>query len=60
MAAIRAERRHEVVADMDGSRQAGLVSIKATRGFNFFIKKRKTGCPFFFLYFFLYFFLLRV
>jgi hypothetical protein len=47
MEAMRAERRG---ADMDGSRQAGLVSIKVTRGFNFFITKEKRGVPFFLLF----------
>jgi hypothetical protein len=60
MEAMRAERRHEVVADMDGSRQAGLVSIKVTRGFNFFYQKKKNGLPLFLFIFFLYFFLLCV
>ncbi len=50
MEAMRAERRHEVVADMDGSRQAGLVSIKVTRCFNFFITKEKRGNPVFLLF----------
>jgi len=39
MEAMRAERRHEVVADMDG--QAGLVSIKKICGFNFLLEKEK-------------------
>jgi hypothetical protein len=43
---------------MDG--QAGLVSIKVTCGFNFFIRKEKRVAPFFSFIFFLCFFLLRV
>jgi hypothetical protein len=58
MEAMRAERRHEVVADMDG--QAGLVSIKVTRSFNFFTRKKEKWVAPFFLFLYLYFFLLRV
>jgi hypothetical protein len=40
---------------MDG--RAGLVSIKVTCGFNFFIRKRKRVAPFFFFFFLLVFLL---
>jgi hypothetical protein len=58
MEAMRAERRHEVVADMDDW-TGGVGFYQGDTWLQFFYQKRKTGCPLFsFLY--LYFFLLRI
>jgi hypothetical protein len=59
MEAMRAERRHEVVADMDGW-TGGVGFYQGDMRLQFFYQKEKRVAPFFFLFFFLYFFLLGV